>query len=73
MVILDIINQLKILGKTVLISSHIFSTLNEVCDQISLLSKGRIVKRVEKSEFAALEMTMKEQIINQHSKKIILE
>ncbi len=73
MIILDIINQLKSLGKTILISSHIFSTLNEVCDTILLLSQGRIVKRVDKLEFGKLEKSMKAEIISQHTKKIILE
>ena len=73
MIILDIINQLKNLGKTVLISSHIFSTLNDVCDRIFLLSKGQISRSVEKSEFDQLEKSMKEQIVGQSSKKILLE
>jgi ABC-2 type transport system ATP-binding protein len=33
-IITEIIIKLKELGKTILISSHIFSTLNDTCDEI---------------------------------------
>ena len=35
----EIIHTLKKLGKTVIISSHIFSTLSDTCDEINLLSE----------------------------------
>jgi len=55
MLITEIIKELKILNKTILISSHIFSSLNEICDRIILLSKGNIVKNVERNEYRTLE------------------
>jgi ABC-2 type transport system ATP-binding protein len=58
--ITEIIHKLKEIGKTILISSHIFSTLNDTCDEIFLLKKGNIIKRVMKNDFNILENEMKE-------------
>lgn len=59
MVITEIIHHLKQLNKTVIISSHIFSTLSETCDEIHLLSHGQFIKSVEKENFATLETELK--------------
>ena len=59
-IIHEIIERLKAMGKTLLISSHIFSTLNNTCDSIFLLSAGKLVRRVERYEFDALEKEMKD-------------
>ena len=59
MIITEIISKLKEMGKSVLISSHIFSTLNDTCDEIFLLKNGTIIKRVMKDEFHDLESEMK--------------
>ncbi len=61
--ITGIIHKLKDLKKTVIISSHIFSTLSDTCDEIHLLKKGEFTRTVQKEEFAALEKDMKEMII----------
>lgn len=58
-VIVEIIRQLKDLGKTIIISSHIFSTLVETCDEIHLLKNGEFIKRAEKQSFSELEAEMK--------------
>ena len=58
-IIVEIIRKLKSLGKTVITSSHIFSTLSETCDEIFLLKGGEIVKRVFREEFKALEEELK--------------
>lgn len=60
MLIIEIIKQLKNLGKLVLISSHIFSTLETVCDEIYLLKGGRFVTQVDKTGFSELEQEMKD-------------
>ena len=57
--ILKIINKLKSLNKIVLISSHIFSTLNDCCDEIRLIKNGHFHKTVQKEEFALLEEEMR--------------
>ncbi len=59
-IITEIIGKLKELGKTLVISSHIFSTLAKTCDEIYLLKKGELVKRVFKQDFDKLETEMKE-------------
>jgi|TARA_B110000967_G_scaffold132244_1_gene135014 ABC-2 type transport system ATP-binding protein len=58
-IIIEIIKKLKELGKTVIISSHIFSTLSETCDEIHLLKNGEFIKQVNKENFSKLEAEMK--------------
>lgn len=58
--ITEIIKRLKAAGKIILISSHIFSTLESLCDEICLLHEGKIIKKVAEKEFALLENEMKE-------------
>lgn len=57
--ITEIIRTLRELGKTLVISSHIFSTLSDTCDQISLLQNGRLVRTVGQAGFAELEREMR--------------
>jgi len=59
-IITELIHKLKDMGKTVILSSHIFSTLSDTCDEIHLLSQGSFVRSVEKSDFSSLESEMKE-------------
>ena len=59
-IITDIIHKLKDLGKTVIISSHIFSTLSDTCDEIHLLKNGVFIKKVYQEDFDKLENEMKE-------------
>ena len=59
-IITEIIKKLRDLGKTVLISSHIFSTLSDTCDEIYLLDKGVIARHVKRENFAELEQEMKD-------------
>lgn len=58
-IIIEIIKRLKTQGKTILISSHIFSTLSEVCDSIFLLEDRKIKKTVDRADFPALETQIK--------------
>jgi ABC-2 type transport system ATP-binding protein len=58
-ILTEIIHQLKALQKTVIISSHIFSTLSDTCDEIHLLSHGIFTDAVQKDNFALLESKMK--------------
>ena len=41
----DIIRTLKMQGNTILISSHILPELAEMCDEIGVLEKGRLIAR----------------------------
>jgi ABC-type multidrug transport system, ATPase component len=72
-IIIDLIRQLKALGKTVIISSHIFSTLSDTCDEIYLLKNGKIVKKVLREDFNALELEMKEFTIGNKIEKLNLK
>jgi ABC-2 type transport system ATP-binding protein len=65
----EIIHKLKNLNKTVIISSHIFSTLSDTCDEIHLLSNGEITESVTRENFPALELKMKEVMIGDKIEK----
>lgn len=72
-VLTEIIHKLKALKKTVLISSHIFSTLKDTCDEIFLLQKGEMIKTVSSQNFESLEQEMKEVSIGNRIEKLGLE
>lgn len=55
MLIAAIIKELKSKGKTVLLSSHIFSSLSELTDSIHVLEKGVLSTPVQPDQFQALE------------------
>ena len=59
-IITEIIKKMKSLGKTVLISSHIFSTLSETCNEIYLLKENIVAQKVLKEDFSTLEQEMKD-------------
>lgn len=69
----EIILKLKELNKTVLISSHIFSTLSDTCDEIHLLRKGEQITSVLKEEFENLEQEMKTFTIGNRIEKLELK
>ena len=71
-IITEIILKLKELDKIVLISSHIFSTLSDTCDEIHLMSNGSFVKSVQKEEFLALETEIKQITIGNKIEKLRL-
>jgi ABC-2 type transport system ATP-binding protein len=58
MIINSIIHELKRLGKIILISSHIFSTLTETCDEIILLREGLFALRAGPKDFHLIEKEM---------------
>ena len=72
-ILTEIILKLKELNKIVIISSHIFSTLSETCDEIHLLRKGEQIKSVQKSGFKNLEQEMKEMTIGNRIDKLELQ
>ncbi|WP_343563777.1 ATP-binding cassette domain-containing protein [Sphingobacterium sp.] len=69
-ILTEIIRRLKAMHKTVLISSHIFSTLKDTCDEILLLEAGRISKTVKKEQFSNFEEEMKEKILKKDIDKL---
>ena len=59
LIITEIIRKLQALNKTVILSSHIFSTLSDTCDEIYLLHQGQAIQSVPKQDFGRLETEMK--------------
>ncbi len=68
----EIINKLKASKKTILISSHIFSSLSDSCDEIHLLKEGKFVKHATKDSFESLNNEMKEFVIGDRLNKLNL-
>lgn len=73
MMITQIIEDLKKLNKTILISSHIFSTLSQMSDEIVLLSKGKVIKKVQRADYPALESEMKNTMMGSSYKNLRLD
>jgi len=69
-IITGIIHKLRELNKIVIISSHIFSTLSDTCDEIHVLKNGEFIKSVKREEFSQLEVEMKEIMIGNKIDKL---
>jgi ABC-2 type transport system ATP-binding protein len=72
-IITEIIHKLRELNKTAIISSHIFSTLSDTCDEMYLLKEGEFIKKVLKEEFSLLETEMKKITISYKIEKLALK
>ena len=72
-IITEIIKKLRELNKTVIISSHIFSTLADTCDEIYLIKNGKILKKTYKADFENLEAEMKEFTVGSRIDKLNLK
>lgn len=59
--IMSILQKLKH-EKTILVSSHILSTLSEISDHIYVLEKGAFVQKIDKPNFQAFEQQLKQDI-----------
>jgi ABC-2 type transport system ATP-binding protein len=70
LVIIEIIKKLKALKKTLILSSHIFSSLAEICDEIFLLKNGKIIKKVAQKDFSNLASELKEFTIGNRIEKL---
>lgn len=70
--ITDIILELKRLGKTLLISSHIFVTLQHTCDKIVHLQDGLIAEEVPRDSFDQFEAKLKGAVRNQGLERLRL-
>ncbi len=47
----NLIEALKRNGKTIILSSHITSEVEKLCDRVAIIHKGRLLKIVEQKEF----------------------
>lgn len=73
MMIVEIIKKLKDLNKTVIISSHIFSTLSETCTEIHVIKNGEFVKQVLPNDYHLLESEMREFAVGNLIQKLNLK
>lgn len=62
-IITEIIHKLRERRKTTIISSHIFSTLKDTCDEIYVLKGGALIRHLHREEFVEFEMEMKEMLM----------
>lgn len=69
----EIILKLKGLNKVVIVSSHIFSTLGEICDKMHHLKGGKIINSVSKENFAEVEENLKRNGIQNKIKNLIIQ
>ena len=59
LIINELIRELKGKGKTLIIASHIFATLRDLCDEIHLLKNGEILEKVMPEGYRDLEDRMR--------------
>ena len=71
-IITELIHLLKEKGKLVLISSHIFETLNKVCDRIYLLKDKHIEAEYLPHQFSSLENKLKSYVVSAELKDLDL-
>ena len=64
MMITEIINRIKQKGKTLLISSHVFATLKETCDEIIVLKNGQFSSPVFPKDYNQLAQQLKSTTIS---------
>lgn len=62
MLLTEIIQKLRSLNKTILLSSHIFVGLEQICDVIHLLQKGKPLQTVLPPQYASLKETMMQSV-----------
>ena len=58
LLIKGLINSLHEANKTIIISSHILSTLTELCDQIHFLNEGKIDSSIAKKNFDSIDQNI---------------
>lgn len=59
----EIIRRLKSLNKTILLSSHVFSTLADSCDEIILLEDGSFQQSIKREGFDKLKDEIEHKVI----------
>ncbi len=53
----DVVSSVKKNGKTIIVSSHILSELEENCDRVAIMDLGKIKKILEKKDFSGGKLT----------------
>jgi ABC-2 type transport system ATP-binding protein len=72
-IIKELLIKLKELDKIVILSSHIFSTLNETCDYLHHLKDGEIINSVGKEKFNLIEKNMISSTVENRIEKLNLK
>ena len=72
-VIKEVLMKLKELNKIIVLSSHIFETLNETCDYLHHLRGGEIIRSVKREEFHLIKDEMTGSGIGDKLSKLNLE
>ncbi len=62
----DIINRLRSKDRTVILSSHIFGSLAETCDSITLLSNGKFSVFANKESFPELQRQITDELLHKN-------
>ncbi len=70
MMLTEVIHQLKAKQKTVLVSSHIFSTLADTCDEIIYLKKDHPAQTIPPTHYHTLESELKEAVVSEKLKRM---
>lgn len=60
LIIIEIIKKMKKLGKTVFVSSHIFSTLTSICDEMIHFQEGEFIDVYYPEDYSAFEEKMRQ-------------
>jgi len=71
----ELLRELKRMGKTIMISSHILSELEEICDRIGIIEQGRLVFSGTLEEIVrrlGLHSTVSVKVLNNHQKAVEL-
>ncbi|WP_437921263.1 hypothetical protein [Sphingobacterium sp. LRF_L2] len=72
-ILTEIVQKLRAMEKTIIISSHIFSTLRDTCDEIYLLEEGVFKQNTPRVEFSSLEEELKERVLKLDLDKLLGE
>lgn len=65
-ILTELIKILKNKGKTIILSSHIFASLTECCDEIIKLENGKLSNTIHREDFKLLEEELKSKILPQN-------
>ncbi|MEM9326638.1 MAG: ABC transporter ATP-binding protein [Bacteroidota bacterium] len=69
-IVTELIRKMKAAGKTLLISSHLFSTLKDACDYIHYFDGGVITKTADKTSFDTIEAILHKELIGDKLKNL---
>jgi ABC-2 type transport system ATP-binding protein len=65
-----ILKKLRSQGKTIILSSHILSSLTAICDEIVHVSDGKVLEKHDKKDFEAMEKNIRSGIAEEIEKHL---